>query len=493
MNKKLQITTAAVAAVLLAGGGYWLGQSGKHASATQAPSAEKKILYYRNPMGLPDTSQVPKKDPMGMDYIPVFEGEGSAASAGDSKGKILFYRNAMGLPDTSQVPKKDAMGMDYIPVYESEVSGPNFVRITPEKIQRLGVKIAQVKIQEIGRNIRAVGKLEIDERAVVTVSPRFEGWIEKLAVSAVGDSVGRGQVLFEAYSPDLYAAQQEYRLAMQGSAGLASASNDARQGMNRLAESSLARLKQWDIPAEEITRLQNGGEPRRTLAYRAPAGGVVLEKMATQGARFMPGEALFKIADLSRVWLQIDIAEQDLAAAKIGSKVSVRLDAYPGESFVGKVDFVYPTINTETRTAKVRVALANPGNKLKPGLYAQAELASRSAGKTLAVPDTAVIDSGQRQIVLVSLGEGRFEAREVKISQRSNGFIGVQSGLNEGEQVVVTANFLIDAESNLKAAVGGLGHGHGGSAPAKTEAQPPAVIAKPAVTSKPAANSHEGH
>ncbi len=481
MNKPIQITAATLVAILLAGGGYWLGQrqTGTHDARINAPAAEKKILYYRNPMGLPDTSPVPKKDSMGMDYIPVHEGE-EAGSADTGQGKILFYRNPMGLPDTSPVPKKDEMGMDYIPVYESEVTGPNFVRITPEKIQRLGVKTALVTTQEISRNVRAVGLIEIDERAVVTVSPRFEGWIEKLPASAVGDTVTRGQVLFEAYSPDIYAAQQEYRLAAQAAATLASASSDARQGVARLTESSLLRLKQWEVPGSEIARLQQGGEPSRTVAYRAPASGIVLEKMAIRGARFMPGEALFRIADLSRVWLQLDLAEQDLAAARVGAPVEVTLEAYPGETFAGKVDFVYPTLNTETRTARVRVVLANPGNKLKPGLYAQAGLAGKSGGKTLAVPDSAVIDSGKRQIVLVSLGEGRFEAREIKTGQRGNGLIAVQSGLGEGEQVVVSANFLIDAETNLKAAVSGMS--------SSDQSAKPATKAEPAI-----APGHEGH
>ena len=486
MNKPIPLTAttltaATFAAILLAGGGYWLGQRHTGTPDTQAaaPTAEKKILYYRNPMGLPDTSPVPKKDSMGMDYIPVYEGE-EAGGAPAGQDKILFYRNPMGLPDTSPVPKKDEMGMDYIPVYESEVVGPNFVRITPEKIQRLGVKTAAVTMQEVGRSVRAVGQIEIDERAVVTVSPRFEGWIEKLSASAVGDTVARGQVLFEAYSPDIYAAQQEYRLAVQGAATLASASSDARQGVGRLTENSLLRLKQWEVPGSEISRLQQGGEPRRTVAYHAPASGIVLEKMAIRGARFMPGEALFRIADLSRVWLQLDIAEQDLSAAKVGNSVKVTLDAYPGETFNGKVDFVYPTLNTETRTARVRVILANPGNKLKPGLYAQAELAGKSSGKTLVVPDSAVIDSGKRQIVLVSLGEGRFEAREIKAGQRGNGLIAVESGLGEGEQVVTTANFLIDAESNLKAAVSGMS--------STDQSTKPATQAEPA-----SAAGHEGH
>lgn len=220
-----------------------------------------------------------------------------------------------------------------------------------------------------------------------------------------------------------------------------------------------------------------------------------MEKMATRGARFMPGEALFRIADLSRIWLQLDIAEQDLAAARIGSTVKVTLDAYPGETFTGKVDFIYPMLNTETRTAKVRVILTNPGNKLKPGLYAQAELTSRTSGNTLVIPDSAVIDSGLRQLVLVSLGEGRFEAREVKLGQRGNGVFAVKSGLTESENIVTSANFLIDAESNLKAAVSGLGNVN--SAPVQSSAQASAgEAASPHAdigAVKPAANSHEGH
>ena len=210
MNQQTRIALSAAVAVALSAGGYWLGQkqAGKPAApAASSPSGATRILYYRNPMGLPDTSPVPKKDSMGMDYIPVYEGE-ETGGAEAGKGKIVFYRNPMGLPDTSPVPKKDSMGMDYIPVFESEVVGPNFVRITPEKIQRLGVKTVAVAMQETGRNVRAVGKIDIDERAVVTVSPRFEGWIERLPASAVGDGVARGQVLFEAYSPDIYAAQQ---------------------------------------------------------------------------------------------------------------------------------------------------------------------------------------------------------------------------------------------------------------------------------------------
>lgn len=469
-NKTAAMTLIATLLLTTGGGaGYYLALHRSAAATSSSVTNEPKILYYRNPMGLPDTSPTPKKDSMGMDYIPVYEGEDGAAPASEQNEKIAFYRNPMGLPDTSPVPKKDEMGMDYIPVYESELTGGNYVRISTEKIQRLGVKTQAVQEQEMARTVRAVGKLEIDERTVTTISPRFEGWIEKLPVSAVGDQVKRGQVLFEAYSPELFAAEQEYRLAVQGSQSLAKAGADAQDGIRSLSESSLARLKQWEVPSDEIARLQMGGEARATLAYRAPTHGVVLEKSAVQGSRFMPGSTLFKIADLSKVWLQIDLAEQDLPAAQVGNPVEVTLDALPGQTFKGKVDFVYPTLNSETRTAKVRVVLANPNNQLKPGLYAQVQLRAQSTGKHIVVPDSAVIDSGKRQIVLVSVGEGRFESREVQLGLRSNSQNSVLSGLVAGEQIVVSANFLIDAESNLKAALSGMSAAPATSAPASPE------------------------
>lgn len=476
MRPLFRYSLLGIVAIALAGGGYWLGQR-PHKTSTTAAVAAQKILYYRNPMGLPDTSPTPKKDPMGMDYIPVFAGETAAVSGAvnGGKGKILYYRNPMGLADTSPIPKIDSMGMDYIPVYESEVSATNHVRLSPEKVQKLGVKIAPVEQRDFGRTLRVLGRIEIDERAQTVVSPRFEGWIDRLHVSATGQSVSKGQPLFEAYSPEILAAEQEYQLAIRGMKTLAGATVEARQGMAAIPETSLRRLELLGVPAAEIARLKKGGEPRRSLSYSAPTSGIILEKMAVEGARFMPGEALFKIADLSRVWLMVDLPEQSLQMAKVGAPIAVTLDAYPGERFEGQVDFIYPTLNIETRTAQVRVVLTNRNNRLKPGLYARAELTQRGISG-IAVPDSAVIDSGKRKVVLVALGEGLYEPREVKTGERGNGYIFILEGLAAGEQVVVSANFLIDAESNLKAALGGLGgHNHGGSsAPAQ-----PATTVKP--------------
>lgn len=466
MKPILRYAAIGVMATLFGAGGYWIGKGSAHSTPGTAVSAApaKKILYYRNPMGLPDTSPVPKKDPMGMDYVPVYADEGGAAANTTSKGKILYYRNPMGLADTSPVPKQDSMGMDYIPVYESEVGGGSQVKISPDKVQKLGVKTAVVVQRDFSRSIRAVGKVEIDERSQTVVSPRFEGWIERLHVNATGQVVSRGQPLFDVYSPDIFAAEQEYQLAVRGMKSLADASPDARQGFAALPESTARRLELLGVPDSEIARLKTGGEPRRTITYYAPVAGVVMEKMAVAGARFMPGEPLFKIADLSRVWLLLDVPENALPLARVGSPVAVSFDAYPTERFTGKVEFVYPTVNAETRTAQIRVVLPNPGNRLKPGLYAHAEL-TQTGATVVAVPDSAVIDSGKRQVVLVALSDGLYEPREVKTGERGDGFIAILDGLAAGEHIVVSANFLIDAESNLKAALGSMGgHNHGAQA-----------------------------
>lgn len=467
------------------GVGYWLGQ--KHPAPAEPSAAtakpERKILYYRNPMGLPDTSQIPKKDSMGMDYIPVYANEASAAVPKGER-KILYYRNPMGLPDKSSVPKQDAMGMDYIPVYADEEPTPNQVKISLDKVQKLGVRTEPVALHEQVKTVRAVGQFQLDERRLATVTTKFEGYIEKLHVNATGQPVRRGQPLMEVYSPELVSAQEEYLIAWKGRQTLGNGTEESQVGVGQLADSALKRLHNWDISEAQLQRLQREGKATRTLTLYAPVGGVVLEKTALQGMRFMPGEPLFKIADLSAIWLIADVFEQDLSLVHVGQTVTMTVDAYPGKVLKGKITYIYPTVNPETRTAKVRVELPNPAGMLKPDMFANVELAS-GHGKTpvLSVPDSAVIDSGTRQVVLVQRGEGLFEPREVKLGMRSDGYSEVLQGLSEGENVVVRANFLIDAESNLKAALGSFGgHSGHGSAPAKA--------AEPATTTT---SGHEGH
>jgi Cu(I)/Ag(I) efflux system membrane fusion protein len=382
---------------------------------------------------------------------------GEAATSKSGERKILYYRNPMGLPDTSPVPKKDPMGMDYIAVYEGEDQGvPGTVKVPAGRIQMLGVRTEPVSRRSLSRMVRAVGTIEINERGQHTVAPKFEGWIEKLHVNTTGQAVARGQPLAEVYSPELVSAQREYLIAYNATKNLGGAGSDAQAGVQQLAGAALERLRNWDISEQQLARLRESGEPRRTLTLTAPASGVIVKDPPVAGMRFMPGEALFKIADLSRVWLIGDVFEQDLSLVRVGTRGAITVSAYPDKSFPGEVTFIYPTLNTETRTARVRIELANPQGQLKPGMYGTVQIDAGPKREVLTVPDSAVIDSGTRQTVMVALGEGRFEPRDVKLGSRGEGFVEVLSGVKDGESVVTRANFLIDSESNLKAALSGF-------------------------------------
>ncbi|HCI14082.1 MAG: efflux transporter periplasmic adaptor subunit [Gallionellales bacterium GWA2_60_142] len=424
MKKNYWILIAVLALLGVAVGGYWLGLKGRieDSGSRIEGEASRKLLYYRNPMGLPDTSPVPKKDAMGMDYVPVYEGE--------------------------------------------EPAGSSIVSIGTDKVQKLGVKSEAAVMRVLDRTLRAVGRIEIDERRTFVIAPKFEGWVERLHVNTMGQAVAKGQPLFEVYSPELLSARRERELAAQGIDALKDADDEARDGMRRLAESSAARLKNWDIA--------DGRVSGNRVTFHAPVAGIVLEKRAVQGMRFMPGEELYRIADLSSVWVIADVAEQDIGQIKVGDAVRVMVDAYPGQRFDGKIDFVYPTLNSSTRTVQVRAELANPRGLLKPAMFAQVELPVGGASPVLTVPTSAVIDSGVRQIVLVQLAEGRFEPRTVTLGTRGDDYVEVLEGVAEGERVVTSANFLIDAESNLKAALSGLGvhAAHGGATASPVEQKP---------------------
>ncbi len=382
----------------------------------------------------------------------------AAPAAEASKGgrKILYYRNPMGLPDTSPVPKKDSMGMDYIPVYEGEEEDSGgAVKLSNARIQKLGVRSVAAERRALDAVVRAAGRVEVDERKLASITPKFEGYVERLWVNATGQFVARGDPLFEAYSPELLATQREYAIAAQGLAAVKDADTATVAGMKRLADSALERLRNWDVTDADLARLAAGGEPRRTLTFRSPASGVVLERRAVQGMRFMPGEMLYQIADLSSVWVIAEVFEQDIGRVRVGQRALLRFDAYPSETFEGLVTYVYPTLRAETRAAQVRIELPNPRGRIKPAMYAQVELPA-AGREVLAVPNSAVIDSGTRRVVLVDLGEGRFEPRDVKLGARGDQFVAVLDGVKEGERVVVAANFLIDAEANLKAALAGM-------------------------------------
>ena len=485
------------AAGLGVAGGYWLSEQGslsapvnrspafdahsdqgqsQHAGHTGPPSVERPVLYYKDPMGGPDTSPVPKKDPMGMDYIPVFADEAAApgfdpeaahqhgepepfspTAEGASDRKPLYYRNPMGLPDTSPVPKKDPMGMDYIPVYADDVEAAEqgVVRISPERIQMIGVLSEAAVRRNLVRPVRAVGSVQFDERNTFVVSTRFEGWIERLVVNTTGQKVRRGEPLMEVYSPDLVLAQQEYALLRQSTRA-----GGTDQASRWLIDGAEQRLHYLGFPEAALQRLRAGSPARPVITIPSPVSGTVIDKPSVQGMRFMPGDPLYRIVDMSTVWLIADVFEQDLAGVRVGQEATVSVKAYPGRSFAGRVGFIYPVVGAETRTARVRIEMPNPDDLLKAEMYATVEIAAPvGPGEVLSIPESGVLDSGTRQVVLVDRGEGRFEPRPVALGESAEGYVAVLDGLTEGERVVVSANFLIDAESNLKAALSSLGGG----------------------------------
>lgn len=418
------------------------------------------------------------------------------SEASTPETKILYYRNPMGHPDTSPVPKKDSMGMDYLPVYEGEESpsGSSVVKISTEKIQKLGVRTEVVATRELTRIVRAVATVEADERRLYTVAPKFDGWIQRLYVNTTGQAVKKGDALMDVYSPELITAQHEYLIARKGMQSVKGSGPEVRAGMQRLSENALQRLRNWDISDVDLKVLREEGRSKQYVTLRSPASGTVIEKPAIQGKRFMAGEVLYQIADLSKVWVLADVFEQDLGIVQRGQSAAIRMDAYPDKVLNGEVTFIYPTVMPETRTTKVRIELPNAQGLLKPAMYGRVEFASiHSKNKVLAVPDSAVLDSGIRRLVLVDLGEGRFEPRTVKLGMHADGYAEVLGGLEAGETVVVSANFLIDAESNLKAALGGFSH-HPGSAPDENrQVTPDTSMAIPGTTLVPAIHRGVGN
>jgi Cu(I)/Ag(I) efflux system membrane fusion protein len=410
VKRSLSLTLIAAALLAAVAGGYWAG-------SRQAPTGDQPSVA------------------------------AEAGKEGSGERKILYYRNPMGLPDTSPEPKKDSMGMDYIAVYEGdEPDDSGAVKVSPARLQTLGVKTAIAEETLLDAAVRAVGRIEVNERAIAEVAPKFEGWIEKLYVNATGDPVKRGQPLFSVYSPELVSAQKELAIAQALKLDTPDADPAARDSALRLAEAARERLRNWGVATAD-------GKVAQRLTFSSPVNGVVLEKKAVEGMRFAPGMSIFRIADLSTVWVIADIYEQDLARVKVGQQAEVALEAFPERTFQAKVTYLYPTLNAATRTTQVRLELANRDGLLRPGMFAHVDLALGGATPRLSVPTSAVIDSGDRQVVLLVMGEGKYKPQPVKLGLRGRDRVEIREGLNAGDQVVVAANFLIDAESNLKAAL----------------------------------------
>ncbi|HET6375763.1 MAG TPA: efflux RND transporter periplasmic adaptor subunit [Methylocella sp.] len=353
------------------------------------------------------------------------------------KKRILYYRNPMGLPETSPVPKKDPMGMDFIPVFANEEDDGAAVRVSPGKIQRTGIKSETAAKHAIARPLRVPGIVELDERRISVVATRAEAFIDKVENVTTGDRVRKGQPLLYLYSPAVAAAAAQYL------------SNPGFEGSRR-------RLENLNVPADVIAAIERTHKVDLSIPWAAPRDGVVLERNALEGMKAAAGEVLFRIADITLLWVLADVPEHEMAMAEPGAPAIVRIRSLPGLTFSGHVSLIYPQVNMATRTARMRIEIANPDGVVLPGMYADVEIAAGNQNPVLAVPESAVIDTGTRQLVILDKGEGRFEPKDVETGSHGDGFVEIRKGIEAGAKVVVAANFLIDAESNLKAALRGM-------------------------------------
>lgn len=470
MSTPSRVAVTLSLAVLLGGGGYWAGTTNlasmvgldpvETALATPAapgsvPTGTGAVIYYRHPDNLPQFSATPKTTGDGRPFVAVHASEDvsfddkakapapASTSAAAADGRILYYRNPMGLPDTSKVPKKDSMGMDYIPVYEGEQPDASTVKVSLGKLQRTGVKTAEAEMASISRKIRVPGTVTLDERLVSIISMRTDSFVDDVADVTTGDHIGKGETLFRFYSREIATAASEYAAGRDGSRG----SDDA---------GSALRLKNLGVPQEVIDRIARTRQVPTSMSYTAPRDGIVLERMATAGLMAKPGDVLFRIADISNMWVISDVPEYDLASISIGAKADITIRSLPGKTFHGTVDLVYPEVEAQTRTTRVRIELPNTDGVLLANMYADVDIEAGAPSPVVSVPNSAVVDTGDRQVVFIDKGDGRFEPRDVKLGIRGDNSTEIRQGVAAGDKVVVSANFLLDAESNLNSALSAM-------------------------------------
>ena len=332
------------------------------------------------------------------------------------------------------------------------------VTLTPAEAQRIGVTYATATVGGLAREVRTVGQVTLDETRIRTITLKIDGFVDQLIVNATGQAVRAGQPLLTIYSPMLVTAQEELLLAKRLQGDVSGASDDTRRGTDDLLASARRRLAYWDIPADEVRDLERTGQVRKTMTLRAPLSGYVLEKNVVAGQKVMAGEALYKVADLGTLWVEGEVFEQDLSTVLLGASVRTDFAAFPGEHRVGRISYIYPTLNAETRTVRVRVVLANPDMVLKPGMYATIIIAGRARANVLTVPRSAVLSTGERSIIFVREANGALTPREVALGTTNDDRVEVLRGVKAGETVVASATFLVDAESNLGKSLGGMGN-----------------------------------
>jgi RND family efflux transporter MFP subunit len=428
---------------------------------------KRKILYWVAPMDPTYRSDKPGKSPMGMDLVPVYEGQAPPAAASaaapapaaEKKGKIIAYHCPMHPEVVSNKPGKcPKCGMELTPIY-AKAEAPaeaGVIAVSPAAVQSMGVRTAKVEVKPLTHDTWTVGLVNFDERNLAVINTKVSGWVERLYINATGDPVHRGQSLLSIYSPELVSAQEEYLLALRNLKNLGkSPIKEMAEGARRLADASRRRLEYFDISPAQINTLKTTGRVRKHLVLASPVNGIVTKRMVTQGMYVRTGMSLLEVADLSTIWVDADIYQYELPWIKVGQKVQMSLDYLPGETFTGKIDYIYPYLKQATRTARVRLRFPNPKLKLKPDMFAQVRIKSPVTKEAVVVPTDAVLDNGLKQHVFLALGQGRFLPREVKLGVYGNGnqYREVLSGLKGGEDIVTSAQFLLDSESRFRQAV----------------------------------------
>ncbi len=478
--KIVKAVAALVVITLAFGGGYALRATRTSASASNG----RKILYYVDPMHPAYKSDKPGVAPdCGMTLEPVYADEATGTS-GHAGHAILYYQDSHDPKYHADKPGLNPeTGNTLEPVYAdaTPTAKPGAIKISPERQQLIGVKFATVELSGQARSIRSVGKVTFDETRVAHVHTRIDGWIEKVFVDFTGDFVKQGQPMLTIYSPEMLASQQELLLAARArdlirNNPLASA---AEHG-NSLFEAARRRLELWQLKDDQIEQVLKTGEPIRSITLYAPASGFVTERKAFPNQKVTPDSDLYTITDLSRIWIVADVFESDITSIRIGDATYVSFPNGNTPPLAARVTYIQPQVDPTTRTLKVRLDAPNPGLRMKPDMYVNVEFGIAEA-KQLVVPAEAVLDTGDRQTVFVDLGDGYLEPRQVVVGERYGDRVAITRGLTAGERVVSSGTFLIDSESQLKAAAAGMGapqHQHG-SAPAAN--QPPAKPMDPSM------------
>lgn len=456
------VVVALVGAGVGAGGLHLLG--GRAGGGHDHKAADAKKRQFQCPMHPTIVQDHPGDCPIcGMKLVPMEGGEAGGAPASPAERKIAFYRSPMDPKQTSPTARKDEMGMDYVAVYQDELDGSGpvdglaTVKIDPERQQLIGLKTVEASVGPIGGSLRTSGRVAVDETRVHHLNVKFSGFTEHVHADFVGRFVRKGEPLFSIYSPELLAAEEEYILALNTRTALAGAKGLVGNGED-LVTAARRKLELWDVPADDIARIERTRQAERTLTIRSPASGVVVKKDVVPGMKVEAGGMPYEIVDLSSIWVLADVYETELRNVKVGAPATLELKSMPGKPYQGRVAFIDPYLDPKTRTAKVRIAFANPGGSIKPEMFGEVVLKT-APRKAVRVPADAVINSGTRSVVFAALGDGKFQPREVRLGATDGNVVEVLEGLAAGEKIVTRANFLVDSESRLKASLQALGGG----------------------------------